>query len=166
MALATTPRGEVLVGGAFVTASDAVCCGLARSSPTCPATTVVFGSGCSGGAGSVTLSATSGAWVGGTFRTTAHNFPASSLALQAIGVQNTLQALPGGAPGCSLFVLPMLTDVLVPSGGAAASAFAIPAQPSLAGLRFRMQVVGIEFTGSSIVRLTSTNALDVTIGAL
>jgi hypothetical protein len=114
----------------------------------------------------VTLSATTGAWVGGTFRTASHTFPAGSLALQAIGLQNPVQPLPGGAPGCSLYVLPILTDVLIPSGGIAASAFAIPAQPVLAGQQFRLQVVGIELAGTSIVRLTGTNALDVTIGAL
>ena len=166
LALATTARGEVLVGGRFVSAGNVVSCGLARSSPTCPATAVVFGSGCSGGAGPVTLSATSGAWVGGTLHTAAHVFPAGSLAVQVAGVQNTVTALPGGAPGCSLFVLPILTGVLVPSGGTAASAFAIPAQPALAGQQFRLQVVGIELAGASILRLTSTNALDVTIGTL
>jgi hypothetical protein len=42
----------------------------------------------------------------------------------------------------------------------------VPVQPSLAGQQLRLQVVGFELAGGSIVRLTSTNALQLTIGAL
>ncbi|HEX6812738.1 MAG TPA: hypothetical protein VF384_14015 [Planctomycetota bacterium] len=161
-----TPRGEVFVAGDFETAGNVVCCGLARSLPTCPATSSVVGAGCSGGAGLVTLAADNGAWIGTTFRATAHGMAASPLAIQVLGVQGTAVPLPGGVPGCSLFVLPLLTGVLLPSGDLAAAAFALPDQLALAGLQFRLQVVGIELSGPGSVQLTSTNALQVTIGAL
>lgn len=160
-----TPRGEVLVGGTFETAGAVVCYGHARSSPTCPASNVVVGAGCSGGAGPVTLAADNGAWVGGTLRATAQGMTPNSLAIQVVGLQPATQPLPGGAVGCQLFTQPILTDLLLPSGGLAAAALAIPNQLALAGLQFQLQVVGIELGGAGIV-LTSTNALQVTIGAL
>jgi hypothetical protein len=57
-------------------------------------------------------------------------------------------------------------DLLLPSAGIATSAWAVPALPSLAGLQVRLQVVGIELGAAGIVRLTSTNALELTIGML
>jgi hypothetical protein len=57
-------------------------------------------------------------------------------------------------------------ELLLPSFGIATSTWALPASPSLAGLQVRLQVVGIELGATGIVRLTSTNGLQLTIGAL
>ena len=165
-AVLATRRGEVMVAGTFQTVGSTVCVGFARATPTCAAATNVVGAGCSGGAGPVTLRVDRDAWVGGTLRATANGMTSDSLAVQAFGVQSALLPLPSGAPGCSLFVLPILTDVLPTSGGAALSALPIPNQPSLAGQQLLLQVVGVELAAAGIVRLTSTNALQVTIGAL
>jgi hypothetical protein len=158
--------GDLFLAGTMQTAAGQVSMRFVHAVPTCPASTTVVGSGCSGGAGPVTLRADNGAWVGGIFRSTAMGMTTNSLALQLVGVQPTIQPLPGGAPGCSLFVLPLFADLLLPVGGEAGGVFMVPAQPSLAGQQLRLQVVGIELAGGSIVRLTSTNALQLTIGAL
>ncbi|MBL8754158.1 MAG: hypothetical protein JNK15_12730 [Planctomycetes bacterium] len=164
--LATTPAGELFVGGSIRSAGGEVGQGLARAVPTCPATSMAIGSGCSGGAGPVTLHATNGAWVGGTLRARASGMTANSLAVQAFGVTPTFAVLPGGAPGCHLFLVPDLLEALATSNGFADGAWLVPAAPNLVGLQLRMQVAGIEFGPFGIERLTSTNALEITIGAL
>jgi hypothetical protein len=166
-AVVASGHGDVFAAGSMSTASGQVSAGFVHGEPTCPAAVAVAGSGCSGGAGPVTLQAAQGAWVGGTFRAAATGMTASSLALQLVGVQGTVQPLPGGAPGCSLFLLPVFADVLVPAFGVATTAWPVPAQPILAGQQLLFQVVGIELgAGGGIVRLTSTNALQLTVGAL
>ena len=90
---------------------------------------------------------------------------AQSLALQLFGVQPTVQPLPLGAPSCSLFTVPFLTTLEVPSNGSVAMAFALPSSANLIGQLLRQQVVGIELGSSGLVRLTSSNALDLVIGA-
>jgi hypothetical protein len=78
-----------------------------------------------------------------------------------------VQPLPLGAPGCSLFVAPLVLDLLLPQNGAATATVLVPASPSLAGLVFREQVVGLELDAlGALTRVTSTNALALTIGAL
>jgi hypothetical protein len=114
----------------------------------------------------VTLQAIDRPWVGGTLHTTAMGMTTNSLALQLVSLQPTLIALPGGAAGCSLFGLPLLSSVLLPVAGVADASFAIPAQPILAGTLFRMQIVGVELSASGVERLTSSNGLELTIGWL
>ena len=164
--LAVSGRGELLVGGSFMTVEGAVATNFAQAMPTCPASVQTVGTGCSGGAGPVTLTARTLPWAGDTLRADAIGMTTNSVALQLLGVQGASGPLPGGAPGCSLWVTPLLADTLLPQGGAAEAAFAVPDSPSLAGLTFRLQVVGIELGPTGIVRLTSTNALEATIGAL
>lgn len=159
-------RGEFVVGGVFTNIAGDASFGLAMAQPACPAASTIVGSGCSGAAGPVTLTASNLPWAGGVFRGEASGMTATSLALQLLGLQAAAGPLPGGAPGCSLFVNPVIVDTLLPAGGVAEAAFQVPNQPSLAGLTFRLQVVGIELGPTGIVRLTSTNALQATIGVL
>jgi hypothetical protein len=159
-------HGDLFVAGSVQSAGNVASLGLAQGRPTCPATASVFGAGCTGGAGPVTLVANNEPWVGTTFTATASGMTASSLSVQLLGSAAPALPLPGGAPGCSLFVAPILMDLLLPSAGIATSAWAVPALPSLAGLQVRLQVVGIELGAAGIVRLTSTNALELTIGML
>jgi hypothetical protein len=165
--LAASDEGELFAAGTLEVAGTHVSVGVARAEPTCPAAVAAFGAGCTGAAGPVSLAADSLPWAGATFRATAMGIPTSSLALHAIGVQPNLLPLPMGAPGCFLYVDPIDLSLLAPAGGAASATFAVPDSPSLAGLLVRSQVAVVELgTGLAIVRLTSSNALVLTIGVL
>ncbi|HZN37496.1 MAG TPA: WD40 repeat domain-containing protein [Planctomycetota bacterium] len=159
-------RGDVLVGGPVQSAGNVVSIGVAHAQPTCPAAVSIVGSGCTGGAGPVTLVANNLPWVGGVFTATANGMTTNSLAAQALGSSAPALRLPGGAPGCTWFVAPIVSALLVPSGGTATSTWAVPASPSLAGFQVRLQVVGVELGSTGIVQLTSTDALELTIGML
>ena len=157
--------GDLFVAGPVYGAANVTSLGFAHGQPTCPAAASSIGAGCTGGAGPVTLIANNTPWVGGVFTATASGMTTNSLAVQVLGSPALAQPLPSPA-GCWLLTAPILMDLLVPSGGTATSAWAVPAVPSLAGLQVRLQVVGIELAAAGIVRLTSTNALDLMIGAL
>jgi hypothetical protein len=167
IAATTTRDGDIVVVGNVVEVAGLVSCGLAMATPACPAAAVPVGTGCTGSGGPMALLADNLPWTGGTLRATATGFPALALALQVIGVTPTVQPLPLGAAGCSLFTSPDLIAVLFPSGGAVAAPLAVPREPSLVGVVARMQVVGLELDAAlALVRVTSTNALQLTIGAL
>ena len=164
--LATTARGELFLGGQFERVNGAVSVGFAHAQPTCPGGVAIVGSGCSGGAGPVLLQSAHAPWVGGTFRATASGMTVNSLALQLFGLQPALGALPFGAPGCSLYMVPVVAETLLPANGEAEAFFAVPNVASLVGVQMRMQVAGLEFGPSGLVRITSTNALELTVGSL
>ncbi|MFY9346021.1 MAG: hypothetical protein WAT39_26260, partial [Planctomycetota bacterium] len=167
LAATSTREGDVVVAGGVIAAANQVSLGLAVAAPTCPAAAATFGTGCVGDAGPMTLTTTTAPWIGGTFASMATGLPAGSLGVHAIGVASASVPLPGGAPGCSLFVNPILLDVLLPAAGQAAATFAVPRNLALAGMALRTQVVGVEIGAlGAIVRLTSSNALDLTVGAL
>ena len=160
-------RGELFASGVFTVIGGAVAATFAQSTPSCPASVVPFGAGCAGGAGSVTLATSDRPWTGATFTSEASGMTPLSLALHLIGIVPQVVPLPLGAPGCTLFVDPLITDVLLPNGGIAAAAVAIPDATSLVGIVLRTQIVGLELDAAlSLVRTTSTNALLATIGAL
>ncbi|MFK7742036.1 MAG: hypothetical protein AB8H80_17095 [Planctomycetota bacterium] len=161
-----TDRGEIFAAGSFSLVQGSVSAGFAEGRATCAAAVQSIGSGCTGGAGPVTLNARSRAWIGGTIRTVASGMAGGSLALQLVGSQPAALPLPGGAAGCTLFVQPASLYLLSPNAGLAEAAFAVPPIPNLVGQQFRLQVVGVESNQFGIVRLTSTNALSCTIGAL
>lgn len=75
-----------------------------------------------------------------------------------------LGALTGYGPtGCLLQVQPLNLTILVPSGGAAAYAFALPTTPSLAGLSVFAQALALD-NGANPMGMTSTNGLRVVLG--
>jgi len=163
--IAADDEGNLFVGGPMATVGGEISVGFGHAIPTCRATTISSGAGCVGGAGPVTLHSNNLPWSGGIYRASADGMTAQSLALQLFGVQPTVQPLPLGAPGCSLFTVPFLTTLEVPSNGSVAMAFALPSSANLIGQLLRQQVVGIELGSSGLVRLTSSNALDLVIGA-
>lgn len=167
MTAACSGTGEVFVGGDVIATQNAVSAGFARAVPSCPAVASSFGTGCTGAAGPLTLAAHNLPWLGGTFAATASGLPANSLAVHVLGTQPLAIPLPLGAPGCSLFVTPDITSVLLPTNGQAESVLELPRSLTLAGLAVRTQVVGLEFAaGGALLRLTSTNALALTLGGL
>jgi hypothetical protein len=165
--IASSGSGELLLGGDVWRVNGMASTALAVSTATCPSAALPIGAGCTGAAGPLTLAADNLPWLGGTFRSTASGFTATSLGLHAIGTQPLAVALPLGAPGCSLFVQPILLDLLLPGSGTATATFAVPRAASLAGLQVRTQVVGVELDAAgNLIQLTSTNALQLTIGGL
>ena len=164
--VAVAATGDLFVAGEFVGAGNETSVRFAHATPTCPAAVASSGTGCTGAGGPLSLQANGLPWAGGTFAATATGL-ASPLALRTVGDPSPASPLPLGAPGCSLYVLPFAVDVLLPVAGSAAAGFTIPRQANLAGLVFHTQVVGIELTPTGdLMRLTSTNALALSVGAL
>lgn len=165
--VAANERGELFAAGYFAHVGSGIAANFARSVAPCPASASTYGAGCSGSAGPVTLAAHSLPWTGSTFTGVAHGMAPLSLALHVVGVGAVTQPLPLGAPGCGLFVAPILSDVLFPTGGLVSTPLTIPNTATLAGAQLRTQVVGLELDSSlALLRTTSTNALLLTIGAL
>lgn len=163
---AWTTDGKLVVGGSFATIGNVVSLNLGYATSNCEAVAAAVGSGCSGGAGPVSLQPDSLPWLGATHEAHADGMTAQSLAVLALGAIPALVPLPSGAPGCSLLVQPDVVDLRVPFQGTVDASFDVPADPALVGGQFRTQIVGIELgPGLSIVRLTSSNALELTIGA-
>ena len=163
---AFTSTGELVAVGRFGALGQVATANIARAVSTCPATATVFGAGCTGSAGSVSMVANNQPWLGSTFEAQTNGMAPLSLAVQAIGTSNVLVSLPMGAPGCSLYLQPALLTLAVPVAGTVATNFAIPATAALVGVSVRTQTIGVELDAAmSITSLTSSNALDLTIGA-
>ena len=141
---------------------------LMRLATTCPAAVTPLGTACAGSAGPVTLTAASLPWTGATFRTVATGFPANSIGLLATGVNTTnvplATILPQGLPGCALFVQPLVLLTVLPSGGTATSALALPDSMAFAGFAMHQQVVVAELGGSGLSAFSSSNGLSLTVG--
>lgn len=162
-----TASRDLLIAGSFTTAGGQVSNDSAFATPNCPATTVSYGVGCVGAGGTMSLSASGGAWLDSTVTSTASGFTAMSLGLHLVGVNAAVSTLPLGAPGCSVLVSPILFDALVPVSGVATATIAVPNATVLIGNTLRSQVVGIELTAqSAIVQTTATNGLAMTVGSM
>lgn len=165
--LALSGRGELFASGSFVFAGTSHT--FVRTTVPCPAAVGTTGAGCTSTAGAVALQADNLPWAGATFRSTATGMTPQSLALHVVGT-NALSLplpLPFGAPGCTLFVDPIVTELLFPVGGTVAAGLAIPDTASLAGVAVHTQVVGLEFDlAMNLLRTTGTNALLLTLGVL
>ncbi|MCU0862323.1 MAG: hypothetical protein MUC36_00905 [Planctomycetes bacterium] len=165
--LMANQRGELLVAGQFLQFGDNLAAGSALLATPCPAAVQSIGAGCIGAGGPVALDAVNRPWLGGTFRTVGSGLPAGSLALQLAGVSAGAQPLPLGAPGCSLFVDALLLDLLLPQQGRVNGAIAVPATPTIVGMDLFTQVLGLELDANgNLVRLTASNSLRGTVGAL
>jgi trimeric autotransporter adhesin len=169
--VAFTEDGDLVAAGKFASMGGVVTANIARAATNCPAAVSAFGAGCSGSVGPVSLRALDLPWSGATFHSNATGMAPMSLAVQVVGTTPSIGTLPLGAPGCGLFVQPVALDLLLPGSGGAASgsvdaSLQIPANAALVGLALRTQVVGIELNAASaITSLTSSNALDLVIGA-
>jgi len=164
------PDGDLVVGGAFTAAGALVSAGIARLAPTCRAVVNAFGAGCNGSGGVNVFAAVSLPWRGATFRGQATGMPANGFALALTGFGALAVPLPSllpqGGAGCFLLTTPDLIDVVLPVGGTAATAIAIPDSASLIGQIFHQQVVPLEFDPSgTLVAITASNRLTALIGS-
>lgn len=170
--LAQRADGALVVGGDFEIADDLVAHGLAKLSPTCPASSTPYGAGCSGTTGPLTISADTLPWIGATFRTTTTAVAPGALCLSTIGLTQLsipLALLLGeGQPGC--FLLASLDILLFATNGpgdTASTSFAFSNDPALIGVPFFQQVLPLEFDGSgALAAVRASNALAATIGTL
>lgn len=167
--MALFPNGDVVAVGDFTTAGQYVSAFTARLRPSCPATAVPYGSGCSGAGGPDTLTAQSLPWCGSTFTAVASGFPNNSLLVGVRGLSSAALPLASvvsqGLPGCSLLVTPDLLDVYVPMGTTQVLTLPIPSSSSIAGMTLHQQAVVIELAvGGGITAWTSSNALSLTLG--
>ena len=170
-ALATAANGNVLAGGTFANVGNVASVNFARFAPTCPATSVTAGAGCTGSAGPMTLAVTSLPWTGSTFRAVANGLPAGGLGVIVTGFASTslplVAVLPTALPGCTLHVTADLLEVAVVLGGAVSAQLAIPNSLPLVGLVLHHQVVGLKIgAAAAITEVTATNSLRSTVGAL
>lgn len=165
---ATLPDGTVVAGGSHVSSTVQNSASVAWLASSCPATAVSVGVGCSGAGGANVLTATSLPWGGGSASAQVTGLSANSFALRELGftpVALSLPALlPQALPGCSLYVLPDYNDLWFPTAGSVTASLAIPDSVVFAGLVLREQFVAFEFVGGTFAAITSSNAIDFTIG--
>jgi hypothetical protein len=162
-------NGDLLVGGNFPTAGGLPSRFLARLHPTCPATAVPFGTGCSGSGGTNQLTATALPWVGSTYRARATGMPSIGFVAFVTGFTQLalpLQAVFGQAgPGCLGYATADWIDVKLPSGGVADTQLALPNNPALVGVAFHQYALTFEGDAQgALVAITSSNALTATLG--
>jgi hypothetical protein len=170
-ALAQRADGALIVGGDFAFANGLVARGLAKLSPTCPASVSPYGAGCSSAAGPLVLATDTLPWLGSTFRTTTTGIAPASLCLGVIGFSRLsipLSSLLGqGQPGCLLLTSLDITFLLTNGPGTARSALTLPDSASLLGATFHQQTLPFEIDGTgTLVAVRGSNALAATIGTL
>lgn len=170
-ALTSLPGGGVAAVGYFAHAGGQIAVYVAHFATPCPATATVLGAACPSSGGNNTLRATSLPLVGSTLRTTGTGLPAAALVLVATGLGPQLPAVPLSAlhplalPGCNLHVVPTGVAWVLASQGIATTALPIPNSAAFAGVQLFQQMAPVEFdAGGSIVAITSTNALQLTVG--
>lgn len=132
-----------------------------------------FGSGCPGLLGVPTLGAAAGSRpaLGSTFTQEVGNLPAG-VGLIGLGFSDTLSGpfpLPldlglFGITGCSLFVDPAVTLLLLSAGNTATSSMSIPLDPTLQGLTIFSQGFALDPTANP-AGLTVSNASKASIGS-
>tara|TARA_R110002072_G_scaffold302499_1_gene485935 strand:+ start:109625 stop:112060 length:2436 start_codon:yes stop_codon:yes gene_type:complete len=158
--------GELWMAGGFTVVGSQISPFYARAVSSCPATATVFGAGCTGSNGPMTLEPLSKPWLGTTLRSRATGFTQVSFAVHLVGTNPTVLPLPGGAPGCFQLLNPALFELHAPNMGEVVTSFAVPNVVALVGQSFRTQLVGLEFDALlALTGITSTNALDLTIGS-
>lgn len=168
-AMAVDPAGEIFVGGSFTAVGTAIQPYLARLASTCPATTVSLGGGCNSSGGSNSLTANQ-PWAGSSWQATGTGLPASAFVVFVNGFSQVAiplaNVLPQGVTGCSLLASADFVELVIVSGGVAQGAVTLPNTPLLAGAMFYSQMVSLEVDQQlNFVAVTSTNALELTIGS-
>lgn len=163
-------QGELLALGRFNVAGSSVSSGIAKLASSCPATVASVGAGCSGSVGPVVMAADGLPWIGGSFDYRASGLPANSLAIEVRGFTQIsmplLALLAQAQPGCNLLVSADFTMLHVPQAGGVEASLSLPNTVALAGVVVLQQIVPIEFgTTGNIVAVTSSNALQLTIGS-
>ena len=162
--------GTLVVGGYFLIAGGGGSAYVARASTTCPPTVLSVGTGCTGSGGLNVLSAITLPWRGSVLKAAATGLPTNGIALLVSALTNTLiplsLILPQGVVGCDLTVSPNLVDVYFPASGTVITTITLPNTVAIVGQQLHQQVVALELDAiGAITAMTSTNALQLTIGS-
>lgn len=162
--------GDLLAAGTFSIAGGHVSSSLARLTTTCPAAAASYGVGCTGPAGTITLTATTLPWLGSTFSCSAAGIAPNAIAFGLFGLlpRATPLALlhPAGGAGCNLLLQAYATWWLFPDHGTVRSRLSVPNDLALAGVVVHHQVLQAELDAAlHVTSLTSSNALAITVGS-
>ncbi len=142
------------------------------------ASTMPYGTGCTGPGGVLSLVADNDPWTTRTFQCTGTGFGPSSLGISIVGLTQVLPGVlpvntlpvPGGGAGCDLLATLDIIDTLLPIAGQATYYLPIGdalLDPSLPGLPFFVQFAELEFTPFPAWTGTySTNGLSCVVGSL
>ncbi|MCK5942513.1 MAG: hypothetical protein KAI24_11120, partial [Planctomycetes bacterium] len=168
--------GELLAGGSFdgepvpQLPGRVVSRIFARFASPCAAGVTPVATACIGPAGPMTVSASRAPWLGSTFESAATGFSPNGIAFSVFGLASASLPLslvdPAGLPGCDLLVTPTLVTASLPTNGAASAQLALPNTPSLGGVLLHHQFVQAEFWTNGLLTLSSSNALELTLGWL
>lgn len=169
-AFAVLADGRLAIAGSFSIAGGWAAPNLALVVPTCPATAVPSGVGCSGTGGPMVLAATRLPWLGGTFASHCSGMAPNALAAGVTGLfpQSTPLSNFHPAAGAACLSLASVDAValLLPVAGSVTYQFTLPPDPALAGVTLYNQVLQIETgAGGSVTWLGGSNALVLTTGA-
>lgn len=168
MAVLTT--GEIAVAGHFLSANSIPGAYVTTVSTTCPANAQSYGTGCSGSAGPVHLTASTWPMLGGRMRARTTGLPTNTLAVGIFGFSQISVPLssghPAGAPGCDVLDADEILIEFLVGAGFVDSSIQIPNDPMLVGADFHHQVVPVELDASgAVTAITSSNALTLTVGS-
>jgi hypothetical protein len=168
--LALTEDGELLLGGSFRQTEAGFAAFFASRESGCRATVTNYGTGCSGSAGTLQLEAESRPWLSTTARARLRGAAPNSLAVIAVGLQPTALPLaslhPLGVAGCTLWLLPLVSQLAVVGGSELTTGLTLPPLPSLIGLAIGQQVVVLESVLGSNAALLASDALAWQVGLL
>ena len=124
-----------------------------------------------GSAGPVDLQAVQLPWLGGTCRSRGVGIASNGIAFGVIGWSATSTPLgtfhPAAGVGCTALVSPDAVVWLPVQAGIDHWSFAVPNAPALVGVMLREQVLHAEIGPlGDLVRLSSSNGIELTVGAL
>lgn len=164
--LAFHPAGELIAIGNFSSPTPYV----ARLQSPCRAAVAPAGGGCPSSGGGNRLVATAWPLLGARFASRGRELPPSALVVvvsSPIAWHAALDdVLPAGQAGCTLWVQPDVVTLASTAGGIATWQTQVPQAAALLGASFRHQMVPCELGPSgTLLAVTSTNALELTIGA-
>ncbi|MBI1382715.1 MAG: hypothetical protein GC161_16695 [Planctomycetaceae bacterium] len=139
----------------------------------CPGAATLFGTSGAGVSGPLNLAVAEPAWIGGNFALTGSGFSNTSLAVSLIGFSPStlpLAAVFAGADPSSLLSVDLTNALLAVApitAGEVPLTINLPDLPSLVGLTLYTQLGEIALApGIGVVAFATTNAAQVTIGAL
>ena len=168
--LAWLPDGQLWIGGVFSSAGGVPTRSLAVLTSSCPATTATVGSGCPGSGGTSQLVSTAPPWIGSTARLRASGLASPAAVLEVFGLTTTSLPLAEwfaeAAPGCTLWVAPLVTELALATSDSIDVAIAIPDTSTLVGLELHAQMIVAELGPlGAVADLSTTDALRLTVGS-
>lgn len=126
-----------------------------------------YGNACPGGLGDLTFAPTAGLpWMGDTVSLELGNLPPMSLPFLVYGLQRAQINLgPFGVPGCTQWLVPIASTLLVQSGSHASWSWTIPSSSAAIGVVFQVQGAALSAGGNNALGAAVSGAWELVIGA-